>query len=573
MIKLNFFTKRINLISVLGMSVGICCTLIVFLIIQYELTFDAHNSKGDNIFRMVSKEKAAERFLFKSHVPYPLANVLRNETSSVMATTQVLIREYGVIKFKTSGGEHKKIEENEITYTDKFYTDVFDLVFIAGDSKKFLESPYDVILTIKEVEKLFGQVESLNSLIGQEIMINESLHIISGIVKSTPRNTNLPFHVLANLQSIEFKTPDILRDWSGNFRIDTYILTARRTMPKDVIADLDKLKKKYIEPEQAKNIEYELQPLSSIHSDKVYRQSSYYSSPAILIYALIVLAAFILISASINYISLSVSDVLKKAKQIGIRKMLGASNQIILKKYFLESLALMITAAIIGVLSTYLLLPSVNGLVKFFDLGFEINGNIVFPLILLIILITLLAGYFPASALLSISPLRIVSKNVRISKKITFRSAMVGIQFGISQLLIISAFIIFDQLKFIKGSDLGYQTDHKILVFLNDDSEQKQMEYRYNLSKIQNVEDVSFNSGPPTSSVTKSDFFYDISKGDGSKIKTEIKEIDNHYFDLFGLKLVAGGNMTLSDKIESQDSTNRIINLIVNQKAVREDRS
>jgi hypothetical protein len=288
---------------------------------------------------------------------------------------------------------------------------------------------------------------------------------------------------------------------------------------------------------------------------------------------LIVLAAFILISASINYISLSVSDVLKKAKQIGIRKMLGASNQIILKKYFLESLALMITAAIIGVLSTYLLLPSVNGLVKFFDLGFEINGNIVFPLILLIILITLLAGYFPASALLSISPLRIVSKNVRISKKITFRSAMVGIQFGISQLLIISAFIIFDQLKFIKGSDLGYQTDHKILVFLNDDSEQKQMEYRYNLSKIQNVEDVSFNSGPPTSSVTKSDFFYDISKGDGSKIKTEIKEIDNHYFDLFGLKLVAGGNMTLSDKIESQDSTNRIINLIVNQKAVREDRS
>jgi hypothetical protein len=285
----------------------------------------------------------------------------------------------------------------------------------------------------------------------------------------------------------------------------------------------------------------------------VYRQSSYYSSPAILIYALIVLAAFILISASINYISLSVSDVLKKAKQIGIRKMLGASNQIILKKYFLESLALMITAAIIGVLSTYLLLPSVNGLVKFFDLGFEINGNIVFPLILLIILITLLAGYFPASALLSISPLRIVSKNVRISKKITFRSAMVGIQFGISQLLIISAFIIFDQLKFIKGSDLGYQTDHKILVFLNDD--------------------FSFNSGPPTSSVTKSDFFYDISKGDGSKIKTEIKEIDNHYFDLFGLKLVAGGNMTLSDKIESQDSTNRIINLIVNQKAVREDRS
>ena len=540
--------KAYSIINVLGLTLGIASCVVIFLVVQYELNYDKFNSKADRIYRVT-----LNAIDFNPCISMAVAEPLRNDFPELEAVTQVQYHNSGLITIRQN-----KYEEKGFLFADKYFPEVFDYKWIEGNSTTALAEPNSIVLTESLATKYFGNKNAMGQLINLENNYNLK---VTGVIKDVPGNTHLPFKYLVSLETIRKEDEGMFSAfWAipgGSF---TYIVTPPHY-------DISKIQNRihwFIEKNWGKDIanaaRLPLQPLTDIHFDSRYLNNTIsYTTSRETYYALAAVAVLIIIIACINFINLATAQAIKRAKEVGVRKVLGSSRSQLIAQFLGEISLMVIVALIFALLLVALFLPPLS---TWLDIKINIyqlaQPSVISVISISALIIILLAGLYPAFVQSSFRPAQsLKSKAVLSSGKLTLRKSLVVFQFAISQAMIIGTLVVAYQMDFFQNRDLGFNKDAVISIDISD--ENKNAVLKQQLVNNPGVKDVCFSSGAP---VYNSYFTSLISREAGitQSDVSEVKFVDEHYIDMFQLQMLAGEKIRRTNSTENDTVYNVVVN-------------
>jgi putative ABC transport system permease protein len=547
--------KGYAIINILGLSMGIAICLLIFLVISFETSFDNFHKKKDRIYRVLTEYHHADskEIFYGRGVPFGFPNAIRSglkqvgETATIFADHDVQLN----IPGPDNNTPKKFKEENGVFYMTPSFFKIFDFPLLSG-SYESLSDPDNTMITEETAKKYFGDWKDA---IGKTIRINNSYTVkVSGILAEPPANTGFPLKMVISygtgftkrfLNSTDFDGTS-----SGN---GCYVLLSPHASASEFNSQLIAFSKKVKSPDN-KDVQV-AQPLKEVHYDT---QSGDYSGKTIsrkLINGLWMIAGFILLIACVNFINLSTAQAVNRAKEVGVRKVLG-SNKWQLQLQFLSETFLIVLASItISLIFAMIALPYINHLL---ELSIQVDQANVYSILSFLLIIsfsvTLLAGFYPSIVLSGFNPINALKSKLtaRASKGFTLRRGLVVFQFIIAQSLIIATLVIARQMTFFTSQPLGFDKNAIVNIPVPQDSigNSKLDFLRKQLKGVHGVQNVSFNSNTPVEdnndNWTNLTFDHALKQTDFYSI---FKEADHEYIPGFKLPLVAGRNLNPSDTI------------------------
>ena len=551
------------------------CCIATYTLVVHEYSFDAFHSKSDRIYRIVAQFQGTEGKSFQGYTEFPMATALRNDFPDLPLVTQVVTEKEAIVKI-TDAINSPKFEENDITYADEYFLQTFDYSLLAGQSETLLATPDEVVLTQELADKFFGKSSShdYEALLGKTLLIDQLPFRVSGIIQDVPRNTNVTFRMLLPILAFKNDNAWVIDNWnSTNSEWYTFVTLPKEANATEWEAQMEPFKHKYLSEEQADKKTYHLQPLSEIHTDERYG-GTVYAAPKILIIAFVSMGLIVLIAACINFINLATAQSVQRAKEIGIRKTLGSLRSQLIVQFMSETLLLTLLAAGAALFIAERFVEAFNRYLSgIIDFGLTINPNTVYFLLALCLLVTLLAGYYPAKILAGFRPVEALrqslnQKNAGFAGTFSLRKTLVVTQFVISQLLIIGTIIVALQMHYVHTRDLGFNQDDIAMVTVPVNDPQKLATFRDQVTRHAAVSRVSFCSGPPLSRGQSWTSTYNPQQGDTEKYRVERKYVDPEYLETFGIPLLAGRNLREEDQVSFDDSL-LTYNTLLNETAVQ----
>jgi putative ABC transport system permease protein len=552
--------KGFTFINVLGLALGLAtCLLIVFYVFD-ELSYDHYNIKADRIYRVNMDLKYGGTVSSFAVAEPPLAAALMSNFPGVEKATR-MIQSVGT-QFK-KGNEH--ISESKVVYADPNIFDVFTLPFIAGDPKTALSGPHTIVLSERAAQKYFGHID----VVGKNMFIvNENAaYKITGVMRNMPEQSH--FYVDYFLSSASL--PSSKSDNWNSFSYNTYILFRPGVDPKKFEASLNTLMRQhfgldnYAKFEKGGNyIKHNLTALTDIHlrSNRQYELGQ--NSSITYVYIFSAIALFVLLIACINFMNLSTARSANRAREVGVRKVLGSSRKDLILQFISESLLVTFFATIIAVLGAWLLLPFFNQMSgKDLTLSAQLLGWL-FPILMVIIIVVgVLAGSYPAFYLSAFQPISVLKGKLATGfKGSNFRNFLVVLQFSISIFLIISTLVIYNQLNYIQHKNLGYNRS-QVMVIKNMDVIDDAQTLKQEIKQIPGVANATLSSFIPTGSFRQPDAVFTNRVPDAKNaLFTEIWPIDEDYLNTMGMGLAMGRNFSKGLKSDSSC-------VIINQTAAR----
>jgi putative ABC transport system permease protein len=547
--------KGYTIINILGLSMGIAICLLIFLVISFESGFDQFHKNKNRIYRILTEYHHADskEIFYGRGVPFAFPNAIKSSFKQVEETAPVLAD--NDVQMNIPGANNKASkkfkEERGVFYVTPAFFKIFDFPLMSG-SYESLADPDNALVTKSIAEKYFGDWKDA---IGKTIRLNNSYTVkVNGVLADIPVNTGFPLKVVISygtgftnrlLHSTDFDGTS-----SGN---GCYVLLSPNASASAFNNQLITYSKKVKSPDN-KDVQT-IQSLNDVHFDT---QSGDYSGKTIsrkLINGLLLIGAFILLIACVNFINLSTAQAVNRAKEVGVRKVLG-SNKWQLKLQFLSETFLIVLASIVvSLVLAMIVLPYINGLLELsIGINRETGKSILLFLIMISVSVTLLAGFYPSIVLSGFNPINALKSklNAKASKGFTLRRGLVVFQFIIAQSLIIATLVIAKQMTFFTSQPLGF--DKKAIVNIpvpGDSVSNIKLDYlKKQVKAINGVQMVSFNSNTPVEdnndSWTNIKYDHAIKQTDFYSI---FKEADNEYVPAFKLPLVAGRNINLSDTI------------------------
>ncbi|MFC2104025.1 ABC transporter permease [Bacteroidota bacterium] len=554
--------KVFSLINIFGLSVGLTSIIVIFLFIINELNFDKHHSNFDRIYKVVNKQMENNRENFDEAVPVPLSGVLKEELTGHDHVTQIYFSHDDLLRI-----EKEKYMEEGLLYVDTNFTKVFDVEFIEGNPQDFRD-PFIIFLTEDIANKYFG---SVSNAINKEIIIMDSISLnVRGVVKNPPKQTHIPYKYLISLNSLSteiFKFD--YNSWGTRMSGFGTYLTIKEGVSENKITDqISKIVINNV-PEDQKNDNtvYFLLPLKEIHfDDRFGSYSGAYIISKKLIWIFSSVGLFILMIAFVNFTNLSIVQTIKRAKEVGIRKVVGADRIKLIKQFLGETFLLIFIAEVISLILTEVVLDKINAasenIIKLKLYGDNIT---ILFLIVLLILLTFLSGIYPALVLSRYNPIRALRYNMKLGKRksLSLYSLLVIFQFFISQILIVSAIVIVLQMNFIKNKDLGFTKENVILVNLPQNQSEKARVLVDMLQQSPDIKKVSLGIGAPmaSSNITSS---FQMLGDEETDYMANVKTVNASYFDLYNIKLIAG------EWYKEANPKDTIFNVVVNKSLLKE---
>jgi ABC-type antimicrobial peptide transport system permease subunit len=558
--------KSFSIINLLGLSIGIAAVLLIFMIAGYEKSFDKFHSERKNICRVVSKAERGGKEQNEAAVPYPTAKFLRNEYPGLPAT-QIHFAKDANIRI-----DHQSpFEEKNIVFADSLFFNVFDFsgikkFVVAGNLTAALSAPNKAILTESTAKRYFG----LTNPIGRVIKIDTKLDVeVAGIIKDIPVTTHLPINMIISYSSLT-------KEFIGGFNLDgwglrsngfCYVKLDGKSSVSSVNKALYAVNQKNSTEDRDKREQFFLQPLSQIHFDPIYDASnpSYTVSPKYLM-MLMLLAGFIILIASINYINLSTSLAFSKSKEVGIRKTIGASKEQLFIYYMSETLLITTIATIIGVVLATLFLPALNNLLdKSMSIKQLADLKFIVEAIVGLLLVSFISGVYPALILAGFRPIESLKNQMALPGKSStlLRKVLVVFQFTTSIALIICTIVIAKQMHFFNSKSLGFNKDAVVEVALPSPDSTKIEAFRNSLQNKAGIRDISFCLGAPISDNGISTSFKAPELPERSDYSVKILACDKNYLETYGIKLI-GGRWFLSGEEKNLGS-----GIVVNETLVK----
>ncbi|MFT3823426.1 MAG: ABC transporter permease [Chitinophagaceae bacterium] len=555
--------KIFSVINILGLSMGIACAVLIFMLIRYHLTTDTYHSKVDNIYRVVTNEKNPEGYY--SGVPMPLTRAFRTDfpQASKVAMTEAIYNTLVIVP-EHAGKELKRFQEDEgIVAVDPQYFDIFDYEWLAGTPQRALEHPSGIILTASKAKKYFGT----EAVAGNTLQLNKTVFTVTGVVKDLPANTNFPFDVFFSTSALKAYSERAAEDWDrwGNVHSATncYVLLPQNTQAAQLEKLLPAFAKKYYPAEDAANFEYKLQPLADLHFNTKYENyKTSVSKPYIWTLALISL--FIIITACINFTNLATVQAIRRSREIGVRKVLGSMRKQIFWQFMLEAALIVSVAVVLALAAVQVALPYVAQLMDIsLKAGDWRNPTVLLFILGISVLVIFLSGSYPALILSGFKPVLALKNKMTMQKAggVTLRRGLVVMQFAISQALVICAFVIATQTTYFRKADLGFNKEAIVMLPLPQSQKEQLTVLRNQFNQLPGVQSCSFSRMAPLSgSSAQFNFAFDNVSKDA---EFDINGIfaDDQYLKTYGLQLVAGTNYI------SGDSTHR--GILVNEELLK----
>lgn len=459
----NIFKDKVySAINILGLTIGITCSMFLFMYILDELSYDHYHTNANNVYRIVSNIKEPDNAFTWAVAQVPMAQELRNNYPEVTNA----VRFYGTGRTLYKNGD-KQFNEEEFFLTDSTVFDMFTYDFIAGDMNTALDNPFSIVLTESIAKKYFGgATEALSQSLQNQR--NEE-YKITGVIKDVPYNSHFRFDALISRSTQQGSDGG---SW-GNFGVFTYIQLPEGYDLSKMYASLDKIVKERVNPifEQYNiKISYELQRITDIHLHSKIQDEAEEGGDISVIYIFGAVSAFMLIIACINYMNLATARSANRAKEVGVRKVMGSQRKQLIMQFITESVVLTMIALILSVILIYALLPSFNGLAnKHLPFSYILQAPVILTLLGVTIFSGVIGGSYPAFYLSGFNPVSVLKgKLATRGGSVIFRRILVVLQFSISIFMLISTLVVFDQLTYMRNKDLGFDKERVVKLTLSE---------------------------------------------------------------------------------------------------------
>lgn len=548
--------KSYAAINVTGLAIGIAACLLIFLIVQFETSFDTFHTKRNSIYRVVTVEKGPDGLDLEGGVPFPTSQALRIDYPQLKAVAAIL--NYGglySIDDVNSKQTIKKFKEDNAYYCEPQFFDIFDFGWLAGDKKNALSEPNTAVLTQDEANKFFGD---WHNAIGKVIRFeNKTDFKVTGILKNFPDNTDFPVKVMMSYATMRQKGGTFsgnMNDWVSIFGAhDVFVVLPSNLSVAQFNQDLAAFVKKHKPAEYVKE-GMQLQALSDMHFNTKVNIFSNHPFSKELIKAISLIGMFLLLIACVNFINLATAQAVNRSKEVGIRKVLGSNRKQLVLQFLSETFIITVLAVIMAMVIAMGVMHSLNQLLQIKLTNVMLYQPAVIAFIgWAIVCVTLLSGFYPAIILSGFNPITALRNKIVAGKTsgISLRRALVVLQFCIAQALVIGTLVIIYQMNYFRNKSLGFDKDAVITVpFPNDSLNMLKLPaLRNQLLQQPGVKDVSFSfTSPSDFSNWSSDFKYDNSPKK-TDFSASLKWADADYFKLYKLKFVAGQSYKTSDTI------------------------
>ena len=520
--------RAYSIINILGLTLGIASCLIIFLVVRNELGYDAFHKKADRTYRVT-----LNAIDFNPSVSMAIIPAMKNDFPELENASQVWYQESGLVKI-----DEFRYQEKGFAFADEQFMAIFDYEWIAGNPKTALVGPNSVVLTETVAKKYFGKKEAM----GQVLNLNNQFDLkVTGLIKDPPGNTHLPFSMLVSFETVrkDMKEPMSHFYWimGGSF---AYIVIPE----KYPVQQIQKRIPAFIEKNWGKNIAQEarlpLQPLKDIHFDQRYLNNTISPTTSRETYwALSAVAIFIIVIACINFINLATAQAIRRAREVGVRKVLGSTRSQLIGQFLGETALLVLMAVLLAITAATTFLPRASA---WLQIKIDASNLMELPVIGLlagiVVIVILLAGLYPAFVQSAFRPVDSLKSKMSVSfKGLTLRKSLVVVQFAISQILIVGTLVVAYQMDFFQNRDLGFNKE--TVISFEIPNTEKREGLRQQLRNNPGVKEFSFSSGAPV----YNNSFTSFSSAELGLTKddvTEVKFIDEKYTDLFDLKMLAG---------------------------------
>lgn len=558
--------KFISGINLFGLTVGLTCCLLILTYIIHELSYDKYHPNAKNVYRVertfMNPETGALSLELGSIAP-PFAPLLLNDFKEIKNLTRLLSNGANT-PFKY---EDKIFNEQNVFFADENLFSIFKVNVVKGNPVKALNDPYSVMLTEEMAKKYFGNDDPINK---QVRLDGQFTCKITGVYKAFPSNTHLHPNVLISFNTLRdsavYGERGLRENW-GNNSFLTYIELPDHYDPKKLEAQFPAFQNRHIPQDgdgKIKPSDYSkltLKKLTDIHLFSHTDYEAEENGDIKRVYIFSAIALFILLIACINYMNLSTARSVLRAKEIGVRKVVGARKPELIAQFLSESVLLSWVATILAFGLTFLALPWLNELSgQQLTIQTLLNWKIVVPILLVPFVVGILSGIYPALFLSSFQPIKVLKGFMKVGgANISFRKVLVIVQFSISIVLIIATAIVFQQLRYMQSKSLGFSKDHIVnLAYVGGVLNDRFDAFRNELMSNSSIQSVGRSSRIPSGRLLDA-MGSQINNGDSlAPTKADIKYImaDDGFLPTYGLKAVAGRNFTKG----FSDSTSFLIN-------------
>ena len=447
-----------SLINILGLTIGITGSLLLILYVYDDLSFDRYHDKAERIYRISSHISEPDDAFSWAVTQVPLAPRLMADYPEVEEAVRLIQSGRHLYHY-----EDNEFFEEDVSYSDSNVFNVFTYEWVEGDPETALKEPNSMVVTRSFSERYFGD----ESPIGKEVVREDGRsHNVTGLIEDLPHNTNYTFSALISRNSL----PEDWGSW-GSFHIYTYVLLQEGFDYEVFEAKLPELYANHmaeIFERMGINIVYEVLPIVDIHLHSEFEGEPVPTGNISYVYIFIVIIVLMILIASMNYMNLATARATKRSKEIGIRKVVGSARSSLIRQFLSESMALTLLSLIISLGLLYMFLPSFNSL-SGKSIGFSaiLNPVILLSILGVVIVTGIIAGSYPAFFLSSFNPINVLKGQLNIGRSnLSIRKILVVAQFTLSTFLVISTWIVFDQLNFLKNKDLGFEKENVITLIM-----------------------------------------------------------------------------------------------------------
>lgn len=456
-------SKIHSFINVLGLSLGIACCVLIALFVNDEWTFDTFHSKADRIYRVYAHEDYGkdEKFFYTT-TPFPMGPALKDNFAEVEAQVRI-----------NNIGSPVKVGENvfneQITVAGQDFFELFDFDLVAGN-REALHEQSGIVLTQATAKKYFGETDPINKTISIQLDSTFEEFTVKAVTANLPTNSSIQFEILiSDLNYPKLYNPRVLTSAWFNITPETYVLLKEGVNQKELESKFPSVFQTLLGEEAFKESHYApgLQPLTEIHLDTSYPVGMAPVNDPKYSYILAAIAVLILLVACINFVTLSIGRSMKRAREVGIRKVVGAERKQLIFQFIGEAVIVTVIALVIGVVLSIFGLPVFNDF-SGKQLLFEFNGFTVVLIVSLITIIGIMAGSYPALVLSAFKPIAILKGSLQTgNNKQRVRQMLVGVQLVLSIFLISSTLIMREQLSFLQNKNLGFNKEQLAVVQLS----------------------------------------------------------------------------------------------------------
>lgn len=552
--------KGYSFINIFGLAIGMTVCLLMLMYVVNEISYDDFHEKGDRIYRLACDwGTEGSKMKFAGSMP-AFAPALNSEIPEIEVAARIRQNSEMIIL----GAQNEKYKQSQIFHADPEVFDIFSWTLLEGDASSVLADPFSVVLTQKIAKKYFNNDDP----IGKTLNIDGNLYRVTGLLRDLPPNTHLNCEILISYATVHSLGKYPSQPWTQWGDDLTYFVLRENSSLDNVADKVNALLTRNTGEWFTNKMDLVLQPLSKIHWETAYRGDVGVKGNTLYVYLFLSAAILVLAIACFNFMNLSTSRYLDRMKEIGIRKVVGANRRQLIRQFLTESLLVTVVSMAFGVLLFNFLYTSLYSYLGApFNFSISHFQNLYAIVVLMVLVVGLLAGCYPAWFMSRFNPAEIMNKRaVKATSGVSFRNVLVVLQFAISIILIVGTIIIYQQIDYMKNTDLGFDKEDVVLAyfpFTNPQAKEKYPVIKTEFLKHQNVVEVT---GVYTVPGINSQYNMTVRKkggGKGDSVTIQALPADFGLVGSLGLEIVSGRDFSEDYSLDSKES------ILLNQAAVK----